>query len=201
LWLIFVLTLYWLAEARSDPPRWPRATVPLRRLSLNIVLPLVFFYHCVHGAHAIINDWRHPYSSSRQLGALLTSRDDLRQAVVISEPEFMLDSLPYYLHNRLYLLRVSRYGNAASWSRHQNLNLSLGEILSTARRLRSETGSPIVILMRPSLDRSQGDLHYVYGYRFTWNEAELARLRRETTHLASLHGAATDENYDVYTVK
>ena len=196
--LIFLLTLYWLAEARSDPSRWPRGTSWLRRLGLYVVLPLLLLINCVLGAQAAIDERRQPYSSSHQLAEILNSRDDLKQAVVVSELDYMLEALPYYVANRLYLVRLSRYDNLANWTRQQKLDLSLGELLLTARRLRSETGSPIVILLQDPLDRPQGDVLHYYGYRFTWNEAELAQLRREASHLASLRNAITDENYDVY---
>ena len=200
LWLIFLLTLYWLAEARSDPPSWTRFT-GLRRMSLYVVLPLLLLINCVRGAHAAIEDCRRPASSSRQLGTLLNSRDDLKQAVVVSAPDLMLEALPYYLHNRLYLMGLSQYGNVSSSSRHQKLKMSLGDILFTVHRLQFQTGSPIVILLHPSLDRPHADNHYSYGFGFSWTEAELAELHHETIHLASLRGASTDENYDVYLVK
>lgn len=198
LWLIFLLMLYWLGETRSEPPSWPRITGPLRRLSLYVVLPLLLLINCVRGAHAAIDDWHRPYSSTRQLGALLSSRDDLRQAVVICEPDLMLDALPYYLHNRLYLMNLLRYGNVASLGRHQKLTLSLGDVLFTAQRLHSETGGPVVILVHPPLNRPHADNQYSPGFGFRWSETELAQLHRETTQLASLRGAASDENYDVY---
>lgn len=198
LWLAFVLILYWLAEARPDPPNWQRVTQALRTLSLYVVLPLILLLNCVHGARAVIDDWRRPYSSSRQLAQVLNSRPDLKEAVVISNPDLMLDALPYYVRNRLYFVAVSQYGNVSSYSRSQKLDLSLGDILVTARRLHSETGNPIVILLHQALDRPYADMRFPWGFRFSWTEADLTQFRRETTRLASLRAAASDENYDVY---
>jgi hypothetical protein len=198
LWLVFVLTLYWLAEARQYPLRWPRLTAWLQRISWRLALPLLLLISFVIGAHKAVADWRLPYSSSRELGQLLHSSDDLRRAVVMAEPEWLIDAVPYYADNRLYLLRQSRYGDTARWTRFEKLRMSLGELLSTAHRVHTESGRPVVIVMYHSLDAPQSEIDDFEQFRFSFTEAEAAQFRAETRHLASFRRARSGENYDVY---
>jgi hypothetical protein len=152
------------------------------------------------GFSSAIREFRTPMSSSRDLAALLRSRPELRNAVVIGEPDYMLDSLPYYAPNQLYRVRISRFDSVVFWDPGQKMSLSLGDLLADAERVRAESGSPVIILLSHELNAPSGAVHYIYGYSFDWNATELAQWRRATVPLASLRRSTT-ENYDVYLLR
>ena len=197
LWLVFALTLYWLAATEiSRQESWWAGR--LHRVSFRIALPALFLLNILMGAYKITVDIRSPYSSSRDFAAVLSAHEELQSATVIGEPEFMVDALPYYIRNRIYLQRSARFGKVFVWLRHQKLHMSLSEILDAAYRVRQETARPVVLLMQPRLDRPIPDLQYNYGFSFSCDQPELDEFHAATRQIAALHRASSDENYDVY---
>jgi hypothetical protein len=79
-------------------------------------------------------------------------------------------------------------------------DLRLADVLAQAQRLRADYGRPVVILLEDQLEQTAAetvnDLHYPWTFRYT--PGEVSDFRAATTKLASLRGALTDENYDVY---
>lgn len=197
LWLVFVLTLYWLLEARNGAIRQRPFTARLRRLSIYGALPLLLLLNVADGAYAAVREARWPYSSSRQAGKILHDRSDLRQAIVMGEGEHIVEALGYYVSNDFYYPRLSRFDRLDNLTLQQKLCMSLGELLACARRLHNETNRPIVILLEPELNRPAGELREEYGVFFTWNANEVADFRQATRKLASLRGSVV-ERYDVY---
>jgi hypothetical protein len=54
-------------------------------------------------------------SSSKALGAFLNGAPSFRDAILVPEPDYYIESLPYYAHNPIYLARERRFGNTARW--------------------------------------------------------------------------------------
>src|SRR5262249_155622 len=102
-----------------------------------------------------------PRSRSADLGRLIASRPDLAKAVIVAEPEWMAEPLPYYVPNRIYLIREHRYGNVVRFpfpgftysSRQFQFDTDLGETLRISRGLRRSTGEPVVIVLSHRLDQ------------------------------------------------
>jgi hypothetical protein len=197
LWLVFLITLYWLAQARQYPARLHGPTSLLWQLSVRVALPFLLFVNAATGFRAILQDFQRPTSESRELGALLRSRSDLKQAVVTAEVDYELDPIPYYAGNDLYCVRVSQFCRFASWAPNQKLRLSLAELLSSAKRVQLQTGRPVVILVQ-AMTSPRGDVSLgMYNHSFHWNEGELAEWRNATHLVAPLHDAWEDA-YGVY---
>jgi hypothetical protein len=78
---------------------------------------------------------------------------DLELAVVMAEPDLLLEPLPFYVSNPTYLVREQWHGNVEHFSRKGGLDLNLGDFLINARRLRQETGRPVVVCCRIRLIR------------------------------------------------
>jgi hypothetical protein len=108
--LVLVLTLLWIEEERpaSSPPPGPTVR-GLFRLAFGAVLPAVLGVGVVAGVAKARTDLREEMSASRALAAFLRSRPDLSGAILIGEPDYALEPLPYYVTNPIYLPREARY--------------------------------------------------------------------------------------------
>ena len=132
--------------------------------------------------------------------SILAGHPELKQAVIIADPDFFLETLPYYVSNPTYFMREQRYGNVVRFTRKAQLELSLGDVLTNAERLRHETGRPVVILLAHQIDPSLPAQRYQEGYNWTFTVTpEQARAFQFSTRLLKHHAPVeTSEEYYAY---
>lgn len=145
-----------------------------------------------------------PLSRSKDFGALMQSRPDLKDAIIIADPDYLVEPLPYYISNRTYLMREERFGNTVRFTRNARLSLSLADILQTANHLRQSEGVPVVILLSQRLDQVAAPTSvqesYVWELSFT---PENISTFQDATSLLKRFGptAGSDETFDAYLLK
>lgn len=202
--IAFLLTLSWLvAEGRGGrwPPRLARfrdirfdrigTAACLVLLAFQLVLSAVMVERAVAGM---------PESRSHELAQLLR-RPDLRDAIVIGDPDYMLEALPYYVPNPTYFARERRYGRYFIMSRRAMRAMTPSALLATAFSLRQQSGRPVVIVMGGPLFRSGRPGEWMrknYGL-FRQSTEDIARFRVATCALARFAPVnGGDESYDVF---
>jgi hypothetical protein len=212
-WLSFVIALYWICWrdiVGKSPGRTPAAG------TLGVVGLVTFLLLLgAQSARSVMLLARpeiiEPRSRSADLGRLIASRPDLAKAVIVAEPEFMAEPLPYYIPNRIYLIREHRYGNVVRFSYpgftyrsgQFQLDTDLGETLRTSRGLRRSTGEPVVIVLSHRLDQIRPGQLVQEGPNWTFSaSAEQIHEFLDATSLLHRFGPArSDETYDVYLLK
>ena len=199
LFLFFLLSLHWLV-ARGAGGRWSIGPWGARiqaagAWALVEVLALQS-WHLVNPVRLQLAGI--PYSRSADVAALLRERG-LSTAIVMADPDPLLEPLSYYSDNPMWFLREQYFGQVVRLSRQGRLDLTLDDILADSRKLHDKTGRPIVILTRLRLRQPVHGTHkMMYDSTTTVTPGGLQRFRASTEHLASLRPAATDENYDVF---
>ncbi|MBY3274476.1 hypothetical protein [Rhizobium laguerreae] len=145
-----------------------------------------------------------PLSRSKDFGAFMQSRPDLRDAVIMADPDYLVEALPYYVSNRTYLLREERFGAIVRYTRNARLSLSLADILQTARRLQQSEHVPVVILLSQRLDRITApvSLRESYVWRLSLTPEDISAFQIATS-LVKRFGpvAGSDETFDAYVLK
>jgi len=209
LWLVFLISMYWLAASTSIPrepalPARPKPLIrPLSKLG-SMLFVLLVLLQVSASIREVANAVRNgpPMSRSRDLGALVAKRSDLQQAIIIAEPDYLVEALPYYISNRAYLIREQRFGNVVHFTRKGRLQLSLDDVLTSARSLRLQTGKPVLILLTVRLDPSLPRQVYteVFGWEFITTPAEVRTFQASTRLIERFAPASTDESYDVYII-
>ena len=200
--LCFLIALYWIMASAPDrgvpQPRWVR-----RLESVGYAALTALVVASVYRSRIVPIDLLHPMSSSKALGELLNSERALRDAILVPEPDYYLESLPYYAANRIYLARERRFGKYAAWSSANAQQLSLGELLMQARKLKSRYQRPVLIVLgHPTfMLEPAGEAKLFYRKRFTWSVAERTAFDRSVEPVAEFWDAYSDENYTVYAVK
>ncbi len=211
LWLVFLITLYWIAGEDPSPVAKSRFTLPqgkwLRSITITgyLCFILVLVFQVAFGLKAIrpILFNTTPESRTRDLAALISSNPSLREATVIGDPDYMVEALPYYLPNQTYLPREHRFGNISIFTRRATLTHSLTDILSDAERIHRETGRPVIILLGDRLDTVTAPqrLKESYDWILTTTPEEIQTFKREA-HLLSHFGPVSerDETFDAYVI-
>ncbi|MBN1311183.1 MAG: hypothetical protein JXB30_07165 [Anaerolineae bacterium] len=203
LFLVFVMFLYWVFIEALDKESLTRIQLRLFNVSLYAAITILMlwniFVSCVL-AQADINLER---SSNKAFGEYLKESETYRDAIIIPEPDFLLESLPYYAPNPLYLVREHRFGTTISFTTAADYRLSLGELLAAARDIKSHYGQPVLIVLgHDDVDQTRdGEKNYSYNRIFSWDTSEFADFNASTILVTEFDSASTDENYKVYAVK
>jgi hypothetical protein len=202
LYLCFLLCLYWMAADGSQAAAKARSGPRLVGfLGYGALTALILA--SVYRSRIVGIDIKHQMSSSKALGAFLNSEPSFRDAILVPEPDYYIESLPYYAHNPIYLAREGRFGNTVSWSSRATARLSLGELVSQAQQLKARYRRPVLVVMgHPSiLTEKSGEARLFYNKRFTWSLREYEDAERSWERVGEFWAAYSDENYSVYSVK
>jgi hypothetical protein len=210
-WLAFVITLYWISWKPGRRSGQQTAThktefsfALVRRMGFACFLVLIGVQAMLGLADlafaAIVGE---PESRSRDFADLVSRRPELKDAILIGDPDYMLEPMHYYLPNPTYFVRERRYGEYVRFTRKARLELTLGDILDEARTIHMSANRPVVILLAWRLGDMDPARVYRESYVWTFSAPgdQIARFREATTLLAQFPKATSNESYDVYLLK
>lgn len=200
LFLVFLLSLYWMT-AKGAGGTWLRKQ-PLDVVQLFgsiafiglLVLQSVLLISAIKLQNSGI-----PFSRSADVAKLLR-KPELSGAIVMGDPDTILEALPYYVDNPLWFLRQQRFGNVVRLSENARRKLSLDDILADAERLHRRTGRPVVFLSQLKIQPGKEVRGVVMYDDQTFGDRQAVnRFLSSTRFVASLRPSwGTAEDYDVY---
>ena len=200
-WLSFLIALYWISwkDVAQPFPGWRGWLTLLGRLAFVLLLGV----QSIKSGKELARLTDAPRSRSADFARLIESRPDLANAVILAEPEYMAEALPYYLSNSIYHIREHRYAVVSRFSRSGQLDTDLGETLRVGRSLRERSGKPVVIVLAHRLEKMQPGQVVREGYNWTFRASaeQIWEFSEATTLLRRMGPARTDETYDVYLLK
>ena len=209
LWLVFLVTLYWIAgDNPVTPPRFMLKNAKALQWTTTagyLCFILLLSFQAAFGLSVIkpILFNTLPESRTRDLAALISSNPYLHDATVIGDPDFLVEALPYYLPNPTYLMHEQRYGRIVIFTSHATLKLSLSDILANANAIHARTGKPVIILLKDRLDTVTGPQRLKEGYDWILTTTpEEVQTFKSQTRLLSHFGPVTerDETFDAYVI-
>lgn len=204
LFLVFLMFLYWISlDSRSSNHLSAGANRLLLGLGVNVALALLIAGNVPEMVRSIRTDISSELTSSKALGEFLTSTEPYQGAIIVPEPDYLMESLPFYAPNEIYFPRERRFGTTVSWTTEADYRLTLGGLLSAARVTRARYGKPVMIVLghyQIGRDEPQ-ELRYSYNKVFSWNASEIEELYESTTLVRDFDSAAGDENYRVYLLR
>ncbi len=201
LFIIFAVFLYWLFLKMQGDEQIPGIRKWLFRTGYFVAIPIIILAGVFQMRGTAWRDIRMEQSSSKALGDFLNSDPSFRNAILIPEPDYTIESVAYYAENEIYLPREQRFSKTVSWTTESRIYLSLGELMATARDLQIRYGKPVLIILGHfGADFSRpGEIHYSYNKIFTWDSTSGADFRNNTVFLAEFkHSLDEDERYQVY---
>lgn len=147
----------------------------------------------------------YPASSSRSFAQLIDRTPAWRGAILASEPDYMMEPMPYYVRNKVFMPRQRAFDYRVYFDRgaRRQLVMSLGGLLDVVDSLRCATRRPVVLAIgyHTFLSDTAGKEHPSYGDEFKWNSAERSRLFTEGKLVGSFFNAIGDENYFVFELR
>lgn len=209
LWIVFLITMYWLQGQRQEsfaPPRlWPRGRELelLTRIGWCAFIALLLL-QAIEGLRAsrAAFDTAQPRSQSRNLADFVRSRPDLSDAIIMGDPDYLTEALPSYLDNRIYMPREGDFGHIAMFRREGRLSLSVGDLLADAQRLSETHDRPVVLLIREKLDPMAPArvVKEAYNWELRIEPTDVVALLAAAEHVGRFEPSQTDEFFDAYVI-
>ncbi|MCL6698209.1 hypothetical protein LZ496_05360 [Sphingomonas sp. NSE70-1] len=139
-----------------------------------------------------------PYTRSADVAELL-KQPSLQGAILMGDPDTVLDAFNYYVDNPVWMMREGRFGEFSRLIKNSRSDLTLDDVVSDARRLHRSTGRPVVYLSTTNLDRyERAKLKYMFHNVLTVTPENKARFLASMGFVARLRPALSGESYDVY---
>jgi len=205
IWFIFLLIMNWisLAERRKVESFFylPRTTRFLSKIGL-VSFAAILLLQIPSTVREVFRalGYKSPQSQSEVLSKLIKSRPELAKATFIAEPDYFVESIPYYLTNPSYLLREERFGNITHFTKNARLNITLDDILNSSMKISAQTNQPVVILLAHKIKLIKEDykISESYNWTFSTNAEQVAKFRNSTDLIGNAIPTNSDETYDVY---
>lgn len=209
LWLVLLISMYWLLPLKRNDSKNSDLKNHKNIIAITSNFGKAMFFSILllqlpGGIYDIVKVFNEPpQSRSRDLGVLLNKKPYLKDAIIIADPDFLIEALPYYISNRTYLMHEQRYGNVVHFTKNAILELSLNDILTNARNLRLSTGKPVLILMEQRLNQfiSEQRIHEGYNWYLITPPEQITTFLNSTQLIESFSPSSSDESYDVYLLK
>jgi hypothetical protein len=202
LFLVFLIFLYWIAMETPHLGVTNRIKNMLFKAGLYVSLLIMIFFGFYKAKGYVIHDIRWELSSSKALGAFINGSGIYRDAIIVPEPDYLVESLPYYANNEIYLPREQRFGKTVSFTTDANDHISLSDLLATAYKIKKKYDRPVLIVFGHwNLDkRKVNKKRFSFNSIFSWNAKDLSELSRTTKLVGKFKSARSDENYMVYAI-
>jgi hypothetical protein len=196
-----VFYIFWLSCVWVDHSL-PAAKTAWSRHAVPAIVVLLLVWQSSVAFSTVTNQFGIEQSSANLVADLVHSHPELKDAVLIGEPDFIMDTIPYYLDNRIYFPRGGRYGSWILFTREWRSAMTLEELSDTARLIHAQTNQPVVFLIGTQIRWSLGSgsaSRFSYNQSLTWTVAGLDRFSHEVKLIGSfLTPTSGDESYDVY---
>jgi hypothetical protein len=199
--LFLILSVCWLAVIRERHDKTTSKRVAFGLLPLfalqSLALPIV-----------VQRTIRYPESSSKAFAGFIRSNPAYRDAILMAEPDYMMEALPYYVGNPVFMPRQREFSPRVYFDKgaRRRLNLSLGELTATADSVACTKKKRVLLAIQyPEFQyRPNGEAHPNYrGTLFTWSENDWQKLRQRQPAgrpIAIFPRATSDEIYAVYEI-
>ncbi len=202
---LLIVAVFWL-DASEEKDKSPAGTERESRFAFfndpkKIILYVLLSLQAGEMIPGVGLEISRVYSSSKDFAVYLKGHPDLRNAIIIGEPDYFLESLPYYADNPIYFPREQRFGKTIQFTTANTRSFSLGDLLGVAEKLINQYNRPVLIIIGHELG-PDGPFkrRFIHGRDFTYSRESLALLKTHTTNLVGFHRALCDENYDVFRV-
>jgi hypothetical protein len=170
----------------------------LNSYSKFIVIPVFFIALNVSAILNSIKDIRLPISSNKELAQYIKSHNRYSKSTIIADADYMIEGLPYYLDNPIYIIREQKFGRFIHFTRKNKNELSTHELLMKGAAFTVKTGCPTLFICNQKFN-PQGDTLYHYPCYtqekfLKYTLEDLVRIKK----IKEFYKSYEDENYTLY---
>jgi len=194
----FIVALYWigLSGLRSGRPGLFKYSKEIFNVILFAFLVPWIVHAAVINKSMVEQEARVVKSSAQALGNYLKANKQLKQAVIIGSPDYVLPPISFYSGNNLYLTKEKTYRNFVTFSLKYDTPEYLSDLLKSAEELYEQNKKPVVIVL--------GYFGIVEGKIFKAIDRgdfiadNVEQFIQKTIKIAEFNSSLGDEDYQVF---
>jgi len=171
-----------------------------KKKTIKIIFIFILFLQIDLGFQKILDDIRYPLSSAKAVGQWIRKNERFKDAIIIGEPEFLAEALPYYIPNSMYIPRENKFKKYTSFTRRNKKNFTLIALLENASLMTRKLEAPILYLdghRRPK----KGTIHFGMNKTFRQGDKGLETLKKCGKLLHKFEDSRSDENFWLYQIQ
>jgi hypothetical protein len=194
--VFFTFFLFAVQQYRAAQPDAERTNKPM----YQYVLPFLLVGLATVNLVTCYQDFTWQWSSSKALSEYLKTHPKYQNAILIAEPDYLVEPIPFYAENKIYLPREQVWRNYTRFTSLNSNELHLSTVLAWKDSLQTANPTPTLLLtafeVAPDVDSCY--TYRVFGQkRFVVDAENTKRL----LHLKEFRQAFGDENYSVYEIR
>lgn len=205
LWLSFMIALLWISKRnnRSFDGKIQR----VRSFGYNAFVVLMVLQIWPAVSNAYNGMFATPSSNSRQFSQFMKSDDHIKNGVVMSSNDLLLEAIHYYTAAPAFIISERKFALTFPFAKSENSHYTLDDILNSANAVAFCNRVPVLILLVSNFAREQRiapekithPTLYRYEYlNFYIDPDQLARLQAQTRKIATFREALLEPGYSVY---
>ena len=145
---------------------------------------------------------RYEESGSQEYGDFIKSHPEYRNAILMSEPDYFMEPLRYYVNNRIYMPRQAEFASRAYFGERRSPGFSLSQLENAAQVIACQHKVPVLVAIgtRDFASRLEGQREVAYRGTFFWTAEERTRFAAAAKRVATFPDATSDEVYEVFEI-
>ncbi len=199
----FIMTAFWIAKAilqnRNSLSHYRVRTIIYHAVLVGCFVPFMI-HNIAHTKKAFLEELAVDKSSALALGSYIEANDQLKNSIIIGEPDYAIQTVAYYSDNPIYLAREKKFASYVKYSKEFQAPYRLSELLGTAKTLNETHNVPVLIVLGffgipEDKDRS---VNVYYRGTFEMSSEEIRAFKEQTLKLAEFNNSLGDEDYQLF---
>ncbi|MGY6770886.1 hypothetical protein [Komagataeibacter sp. NFXK3] len=206
LWIVFIFALFWIYRKNN------KNTINYLNKFGVFSLSFMLFVQILPSVSLEFHEIQTPNSRAREFAKLVINTPDLSDATIIASDDAIIESMPYYINNGLYIMMQRKFDRVVPYSSNGRLNYSMEDIIKESKRNSICTHTPSIVLIindySPNekiisniMDNVQ-DVNYrkySYGHAvFTFSEEQKRELKAQSTEIARYPNGYLEQGFIAY---
>jgi hypothetical protein len=197
LYLLFAIGWFAIVRSRESGIGNPRA--------VTLALAPLFAFQTLGLPVAVVRDFRFRESNSKAYASFIRANPKYSNAILMSEPDYMMEPMPYYLQNRVYMPRQREFNFRVYFDRgaRRQRVMSLTQLSAIADSVScSQKQTVLLAIGSPKFAATKAGVATpeYKGTFFTWTEPEWTAFTTRFPLVKQFPDALREETYAVYEV-
>jgi hypothetical protein len=194
-----IVAICWIAIVTANPQ--DRAA-QRRRVSFGL-LPLLILQAAAL-PFTVVRHVTKPETMAPSLAREIRTNPRYANAILMSEPDVFMETMPYYVPNPIYFPRQREFGSRAYFDTgtKRTRTLTLDGLVAIADSVACANRRPVLLSIghRQFLVADSGSAVGPFRAAFSWTAPEKERFDARVRRLEWFPGAISDENYRTYEI-
>ncbi len=196
---MLIVTFYWIVAIQSNKASKRHI---LFLAAIYLVCSPLFYHEITLAKKALTEDAQRELSSSAAFGKYINTNYQLRDAVILGDPDYILGPLIYYTKNRIFYVRENKYATYERYIKVPKDIVTLRDLWEAGERIRDTEHVPVLILLQHWGIPKKENYTSIrpFGRNFKTNREEMLEFSARTIKIAEFNNAVADENFEVFLI-